>query len=319
MNTCPSCGKPTDPGAAFCGNCGQALVVQQVPPVQVISVAESSQAQPSPIVQVLNNQQPSSKSIPNNPTPAVVGAATLPAYAKEYVDSAARSGEIEATIGLLLGVISVPVALFIPVLALALGGAGIVLGTLGRSKYRHTLSLIAVIFPIIGILAGFAVFGIAASSNTSQSLAQGSSGSATSASMLTVDTPCYRVKIDGGLKKFTHNSCNFDAASRSEEFRVDAFSDPSITAANLNQVAPGIFQQAISKAGDAYISGAPGVFANNPAYIIYAANVADGSKGIYAMVIHQSSSANNIYFISRVIRTTNTPVFGPMESNWQWK
>lgn len=318
MNTCPSCGKPIDPGAAFCGNCGQALAVQQTPTVIASPLAENTQVQPSPIVQVLNNQQPASMTIPNNPAPAVAGAASLPAYAKEYVEPAARTGEIEATIGLLLGVIAVPAALFLPVLALALGGAGIVLGTLGRSKYRHTLSLMAVIFPVIGILAGFAVFGIAASS-TSKSLAQSNTGSASSASMLMVDTPCYSVKIDGGLKNFTHTNCNFDAASSSEEFRVDALNDPSITATNLNQVAPGIFQQAISKAGDTYVSGAPGMFADNPAYIVYADNAADGSKGIYAMVIHQASAVNNVYFVSRVIRTTHTPVFGPMEANWQWK
>ena len=225
MNKCPHCGEPTEQGAAFCGNCGQPLAIGQTASASFVNNPQPLAGQQSPIAQVLENQQSNPVPLPGNMAPALAGVPNMPAYAKEYADPGARKGEIEATIGLLCGVVAIPAALFIPILALGLGGTGIVLGTIGRSKYKHTLSLMAVILPVIGILAGFAVFGIAASSSSATRLAQGNVGSS-STNMVMVDTPCYDVKIDGGLKHYTPSNCNFDAASSNEEFAVNAIYNP---------------------------------------------------------------------------------------------
>ncbi len=282
MHTCIKCGLLVEPDAAFCGNCGQA---------QVGSPALSGGL-------------------------ALAKAGVLPVYAREALSIAARRGERMSIIGLLLGVMAVPVALFIPIAALALAVAGLVLSTIGRSQYRHSISLVAIIISIVGMLAGISVWGYALSQNQALSLSQGKISS--TSQLMAVNTPCYTVKIDSGLTNFSHNSCNFDASSGVEEFSVNAVSNPNVTPANLQAVAQRIFAQAIPKSGGTYLSGMSGTFAGSPSYIVYANNAAQNTRGVFAMVLHPSSQ-DNVFIIGRAMRTVYTPTFGPLEQDWQWK
>lgn len=241
----------------------------------------------------------------------------IPAYAIEAVDHSSSRGEIEATIALLLGVIAITTSIFIPLISLILGVAGLVLSTISRSRYRHTLSIMAIVISVIGLLSGVGVWGYAASKSTSLKLAQGNA--TPTKNLVSINTPCYQVEIDSGLNNYVPTNCNFDAASTAEEFSVNAVSNTTINSVNLDQVAQTIFKNAIAKTGGSYLYGVSGTFAQSPAYIVYASNASQQTESIFAMVLNSSSSVDNVYIVGRAIRTTYKPSFGALESSWQWK
>ena len=276
MNTCPNCGLLIEPGAYFCGNCGQRLNVEII---------------------TANN--------------------SIPPYAVEAIDPAAKRGEVQATIGLLLGVIAITSSIFIPLVALVLGVAGLVLSTISRSKYRHTLSIMAIVISAVGLLSGVGIWGYAASKSVPLKLAQGNADP--TKNLVAINTPCYEVSIDSGLNNYRPTNCNFDAASTAEEFSVNAVANPNITATDLGRVAQTVFKNAIAKSGGTYLYGFSGTFAKSPAYIVYASNASQQTESIFAMVVHSSSAVDNVYIVGRAIRTTYKPSFGALESSWQWK
>ena len=249
--------------------------------------------------------------------PITTDKGVIPAYAIEAVEPSSKRGEIQATIALIVGVIAITTSIFIPLISLVLGVAGLVLGTISRSKYRHTLSIMSIIISVIGLLSGVGVWGYAASKSTSLKLAQGNA--MPTKNLVAINTPCYQVKIDSGLNNYTPTNCNFNAASTDEEFSVNAVSNTSINSANLAQVAQTIFKSAIAKTGGSYLYGISGTFAQSPAYIVYASNASQQTESIFAMVVNSSSSVDNVYIVGRAIRTTYRPSFGALESSWQWK
>lgn len=241
----------------------------------------------------------------------------LPAYSFEPVILSQRKGEIEAIFGLLLGVSAIPVAFFSPLLALLIALVGIVLGTIGRSQNKHPISLFAIIFSVIGLAAGLSVWGYAVTKNPALKLAEGSNNPTTS--LVGINTPCYRVKIDAGLSNYRPNNCSFDASSRVEEFSVNAISNSNINASNLSSVAHQIFSQAIAKTGGTYLLGSAGEFNGSQAYYVNAANAANNTMSVFAMVLHQSAGLDNVYILSRAVRTTYQPSLGELETSWSWK
>lgn len=316
MYSCPKCQLNLEEDASFCGNCGQAVayIHSSLPNEEA---AKMLLADSSSLIRPVYNNDNSSNGVPVvGLISDTLGAQAVPAYAKEINSSTANKGEIEATIGLLLGVIAIPSALFIPLVALALGVAGLVLSTIGRSKYKQVLSFVAVLFSILGLLSGLVVWGYAVSKHSSPNSAP--TTIVPTSNLVAVATPCYSAMIDSGMQNYSSSNCSFDAASNSEEFSVNATNNANITTANLAQVGPEIFKQALGKTGGTYISGSTGIFANSPAYIIYADNNTDKTQGIYALVIHPSAK-DNIYIVGHTTKNTYQPTFGPLETSWQWR
>ena len=383
---CPKCGQPVEPGAAFCGNCGQAL--QAAPPTVQPAVIGQGQQNPAAQTQTQTQTQPQPQSavagqvpesggqttqpaaqnaLPQQPTvgaatetglpagaalpgqpnasvmgqvlanqPAtpspvvsnfggpVMGAAinaggAMPAYATG-VNPNEHAGETKAVVGLILGIIGIPAAL-IPLIGLALGIAGLILGTIARSHYKRTLSMLAIIFSSLAILVslGSWVY-FAAHVLQQQKTGSGSSATSTSSSSLSViSTPCYSVRIDQSLGKSAPSGCNFDAVGTSQEYVAEGVTNSNVTPDNLSQVGQAALAKAASSLGGTITDGQMGQFAGSPAYIAHMNLASENVNGIYAVVLHATSGGNNVFITGHAVKNGQQVSFGLLESNWHWK
>ena len=128
---CTKCGRPLDPGAVFCGNCGQAVSTQAV------STAPAG---------ATNQNNESAQNQSNN---------TSPAYAIPVAIN--KKAETKVIIGLIVGILSVPAAL-IPIAGFVLGITGVILSTTSYKNYKHAMTIVAVVFSSIGILLSILAF-----------------------------------------------------------------------------------------------------------------------------------------------------------------
>ena len=109
---CLNCQQPLEAGAAFCGNCGQAVAAN--------TVAASTASAPAKAVQ--------------------------------------RRGEKRALLAVLFGVAGIAGGLFIPLLGLVLGVAGLVMGTLSHSGSRRGLSTAGLFLSGLALLVSLATW-----------------------------------------------------------------------------------------------------------------------------------------------------------------
>jgi hypothetical protein len=279
-NTCPECGLPIDNGVAFCGNCGHQL----------------------------SNH------------PFYPDGSILPSYAYEQTVPEVDKSERLAIAGLIIAAVALASAIFIPLAALVLGLAGLIMATIARTRYRHAISLAAIFLSVAALLSGIGVWAYAVNNTPGLKLAEGKA--VPSSRLVGINTPCYSVSIDSGLNNYHPSSCNFNAASSAEDLSVTAVMNPNITLANLDRTAPSIFKQALTSSSDGgNVAGQSGmgVFAGSPAYIEYVSNAVQNTRGIFAMVLNPSSRLDNVYIVGRVIKTVYVPTFGTLESDWQWK
>lgn len=347
---CPKCGQPITQGAAFCGNCGQALAQPVVSspappqaPAQVVQPQQTAQVAPTqpvttnpPVPQTPAVQNPSTiaqvyANQPNVPTatvsnftpPAGVGAANtmgaMPAYAATPINTDEHAGEVKAIIGLILGVIGIPASI-IPILGLILGVTGLVLSTIARSTHKRPLTIFGIVFSSLAILAALALWVYAIAHDPLLHKNDGST-STSSANLVSVSTPCYVVKIDGGLNNYKPSGCGFNAASTNEEFTVEGQSNPNVNSSNLDQVGQQALNEAASNTSSTVDSEQAGQFAGSPAYIATLSGGGSnaGKSMISALVFHPTSNGDNLFLVIHVVSGTGSPSFGSLESTWQWK
>ena len=349
---CSKCGQPLDPGASFCGSCGQQLVqtntgqaqsvvgyvsqpVVPTPPIapmipqppQAIDPNQQSQATMS---QVIANQQPSVGSS-NFGTPVMSANSgyngAIPSYATPAVP-VDHGGERLAIIGLIFGVIGIPASL-IPIIGLAFGITGIILSTIAHKRYKHLMTTLAIIFSSISIVLalGLWVFAIQHALSTNHSSTPVSSlnsskngGSSSSVGLTTVDSPCYSVQIDSGLNNYKPTGCSFDSANYNTEYTVNAATNSNITASNLQTIGQKALSQASSALGVTVTSQHVGTFAGAPAYIAYVSKASTSEQGILALALKTTSHGENFFMAGHFTKGgSQTASFGPIESNWTWK
>lgn len=165
---CPKCGNEIDPGAAFCGNCGQQLIVQSTVPVsgpasslgQAVAAPALQAMPPQPIAPLPPTPQPVPQPVPVV-TPASVRsqpvvspfvqpapvqqAASMPAYAVPREKSNAKT-----IVGFVLGILSI-FASIIPILGLGLGITALVLGAMSLNT-KKGLAIASMVLGVIAIV-----------------------------------------------------------------------------------------------------------------------------------------------------------------------
>jgi hypothetical protein len=363
---CPNCGQTLDAGAVFCGNCGQAIASVSMPPTPVAPVAFSQpvmQQQPAAIVpdqiqpqvvepvigaqitpsvtqptvmptqQVLQNPAPAasfSMPSPGFAPPAFATSGSVPAYAMPGQIPTHQKGEVRAIIGLIIAVLALPATL-IPILGLALGITGIVLGSLSLHT-KKVLGILAMIFGILAVLISLALWGYLISKD--QSLKHGTtttssnSSSSLSGSLQSVDTPCYSLQMSAALHvATTAGSCAIKAmdgdtaAASTIVYDIESFAEPSLNSTNFNK--------SIEAAVPTLLSGASsstrtytltdqhgGSFAGEQAYFV-TANSNQNTTLSTVSVLHSASNGDNFFTVA--VGGTGSVDISGIESSFNWK
>ena len=215
---CPKCNQPVQEGAEFCGNCGQALTPTTAP-------APDATGQQAQMAQVLATP-PTANTTPNL-TVAQPATVVAPAAAAVTAVPGSHPGETKAIVGLVLACLAIPAA-FIPILGLALGITGLVLGTISRQYYKKTLSLLAIIFGGLAIVLSlaswvYAVVHDPSSSNPNSRPAivsnndqNQSSSNLASDSLQNISTACYSFSVPKTLLASQPDGCQTGFAKDNE-------------------------------------------------------------------------------------------------------
>lgn len=290
---CPNCNQPTETGAAFCGNCGHPLRTDSLAPVLPVTSAVEA-------------------AIPAPPTYAL----STPA---QYV------GETKALLAVLFGIIGIAGALFVPLLGLVLGIAGLVLGTMSHGGTKRRRSTIGIILSSLAVLAGLASWAYAISQDTKLHDQAKQATSAVTASDLS--TPCYSVGFVDNLNVSNNSgSCNMSAYDGTS---LDTSTNAYKVFANRTTLASnaafaGLAKQAIDKdvatslPGFTVDTAQAALFAGSPAYIVHVSDKAHNIAVVEAAVLHKTTSGNNVFILVHAMNG-KTASLNILETQWQWK
>lgn len=298
---CPNCHQPVEEGAVFCGNCGQPLekpmtTVQSPAPAPTTPSRVFGSNESTPITQP--QLQPVMAGASINSTPYAIA-------------EPASKAETKSIIGLILGTIGIPASILIPILGLALGVAGLILGTISRSRYKHTLNLLAIIFSTLAIVASLGIWVWNIDRNHSASVVNDGS------SLSSISTPCFNLKLDSSLKGSKLTGCDLDYSNATEEVSINSVTNEGITTSNLKSESDQVVAKEQPELGVTFSNQRIGTFAGSPAFL---ANViSQNAAGVFAIVLHQTSDGENVFIITRFILGTQFPQFGVVQSSWEWK
>lgn len=180
---CGKCGQPLEQGAAFCGNCGQQIllppqpspapITQQTTPVPspvpmapaAPSIAPATPAIPPAIAApVASTAQPTSPLAAPVPAAVPLGVSAIPAAAPVYATPAVASTSNQPLVAMIVGIVAL--LLSFSLLGLPLAITAIVLGSLGMKKGGNkgmaiaglvlgiiSIVIFSVLF-ILGVMAG---------------------------------------------------------------------------------------------------------------------------------------------------------------------
>lgn len=295
---CPNCDEIVEDGAAFCGNCGQALTTQ----------APSGKPVGPHIAQVIHNH--SAQAIPDY-------AVTKPLQ---------HHGETKAVLSLLLGVVGIIGAAFLAVVGLVLGIAGLVLGTMSRNSVQKRFSTLGIVFSSIAIIASLGAWTyVIKHKSNDQQLAVANSADTVAAS--TLSTPCYSTGfIDTLNVSNKKDSCDMQAFNgTSIEQSTRAF---KVYANQIASVKPEVFNEFAKKAIEKDIatnlpdfdvqSAKYTQFAGSPAYVVSVKNKTSGVTVTEAIVLRQVQAGANV-FVLVYASGNGSGDMSTMEAQWQWK
>ena len=281
---CPKCNTETESGAAFCGNCGQALAN----PVQTPGIPHYAIATP---------QQ--------------------------------HKGETKALLSLLFGIVGIAGALFMALIGLVLGTAGLVMGTMSRSSPKRSLSNIGLVLSSLAIVSGLAAWAYTAKKN----LALNNTAEAAQSSELKTElgsellTSCYSVGFAEELSiTYRDTSCDMSAhngrslTSSTTAYKIYASKGAVQADDDFKKIAKKALHKDLAETlPDFEIDKQEDfIFAGSPAYAVYASNASKDVSVVEAAVFHETSAGQNIFILVNAVQNDKASL-QTLEAQWQWK
>jgi hypothetical protein len=288
---CPNCHEQVEDGAAYCGNCGQ-HIKHGAAALGAIGVR-----------------------------------GVLPSYA--LVSPVRHAGETKALLSLLCGLVGLAGVLFIPLIGLMLGVAGIVLGTISRVYVQKAFHVTGLVFSSLAVLAGLAAWTYAARSdprvNPSITRAQPSSSEVLVSASLS--TPCYSLDFVDELNVANKDSsCDMSAyngktqADSTNVYKIYASKVGAASANDFTNLAKSAIEKDLAKSvPDFKINSERAlIFAGSSGFLVTASDKARQVSLVEAAVLHDSPNGSNAFII---VHANNGPVadLQILESQWQWK
>lgn len=299
---CPQCGNETIPGAAFCGNCGQALLSD------VMALVASP-------VAPATTDSPSTEGTPG----AQFSAVTLAANEQSLplVPSTAH-GSRKAVAALVLGVMGL-VGWLVPILGLAIGVAAIIFGTTAYRSPRKHLAMAGTVLGCIGVVLalGAWVYYFQAAKKD-MPLASSSRPAASQA----IETLCYGTSAEKSLQAINNSvaTCLFDAndLATGDEYTIKSLKIDGLTSTNLASVSKVDIDNLAKLYPGLTLESSQAInFADSPAHQYRLGNIS-GQTATIMYVLHESSSGYNLFIVAHFSTSAKTSL-EIIERNWQWK
>jgi hypothetical protein len=262
------------------------------------------------------------------PLQAIAAAAGVPAYA--VAKPGQHNGETKALLALVFGIAGIAGALFLALIGLVLGTAGIIMGTMSRSSQKRSLSTAGLVFSSLAILASLAVWTYAVRHDPrfNQNGATAKPGVAAPAVVASdVSTPCYSA---GFVNQFNvsngADSCDMNAFNGSTlDSSTDAYKVYADTTQTVNsRDYASVFKPALEKDIKNNLPGFTintemiGNFAGSPAYIVNTYDKAQGVAVVEAAVLHQAGPGENVFVLVHAV-SGQAADLTTLEAQWQWK
>jgi zinc ribbon protein len=323
---CPNCGEELDPGAAFCGNCGQPIAMADGQPTKPAAPIADVTATPT-IGQVWARSASVSPRTRYPGTLAVAGATGIPAYAIPVASE--QTNAIKAAMSVVLGVAGTVASLFIPLAGLALGVAGLVLATVSRRTLKRRLNLVGIILSIICILTAFGswAYVVTHDPNHTPRITTTTSGQSPGPAVAaqSVATPCYavnfgvRLTVQTDSGSCTMNAFNGDSLNDSSDAYKVYGTTSSVTAVNFTNLAKQAIEDDVRQSLPAFAvaNETAGQFAGSPAYFVSASN-GSGISVMEAAVFHKTANGENFFVFVHAVNAATVNLHG-LEAGWSWE
>lgn len=286
---CPNCHELVESNARFCGNCGQRLHLRRL------------------------------------------GTASLRSYNSGYTLTLAlrHSAETMTLMSVLCGLAGLAGALFVPVMGLALGVAGLMLGTVSRIYLNKSLRIIGLLLSALAVVVSLAAWTYAVRSDPriNPAVTRAVPADSSLKAVAELSTPCYSLGFVDELNvSNAAASCDASAfngrtaAASTNAYKVYASTADIATANDFNNLAKMAVEKDVHENVPGYkvTNERYTTFAGSPAFVLTASDIAGQVSMVEAVVLHESLGGKNIF----VIVHANT---GPaadlqiLESQWQWK
>lgn len=240
----------------------------------------------------------------------------------QAVVNLSHRSEAKAIAGLICGVMALPASLYIPILGLALGVLGLALSTISLSEHKRKLPIIGIVFSSLAIVAALGIFVYNLEKAQKSQDAAGSSSTAAAvigspSALVTIKTPCFSVKIPGGLNNYTPTGCGFDSEGVGNEYTVGALNNPGIAASNFKAAADKLIASGASDAKASIISESQTSFVGSPA-ISAIMQVSDTSAYMVIDAVLHTTTKDNVFLVIRSENNDPRPTLGTLSSTWQW-
>jgi len=285
---CQNCHQPLDPGAAYCGNCGQPVTASQPVPSQ-------------PLVQM----------------------AAAPAYA--LATPAQHAGETQSLLAIVLGVAGIIGALFMALVGLLLGLVGVVFGTLALNTPRRRLAVIGIVIASLAIIAGLASWAYVVRHDSR--LSSHSSQPATTNVASELSTPCYSAGfVDRLTISNSSDSCDMSAFNgetldaSTNAYKIYANHSNVTDANSFMSLAKQALEKDVATNLPTFTIDSQRVsrFAGSPAYIVSTSDKAHNFAVTEAVVMRKVRTGDNVFVILHA-NDGKSADLDILESQWRWK